>query len=496
MTGLSAYLVTLTALTATPVAESESVVLEFKASWCTPCKKMAPLVQSLIQAGGPIREIDVDKQRHLARRFQVQSIPTFILLIDGREVDRTVGGMSRNGLQKWFDRIQTSQGSSQNPHQATRGANNAGRNPATPIVRANNSDVPLHRSPQGLQSSVRLRVRDAKGVNYGSGTIIESRPDKTLILTCGHIFRAMNKAAEIDVEVFDASRVHKFAGHLVDFDLNSDLGLVSIQARKHLQPTSRLAPQSAAKHDSVYSVGCGGGEQPTIIQSQVTALNRYLGPDNVECTGIPVQGRSGGGLFNSDHCLVGVCIAADPNDKRGLYAGLGAIQQFLQRLQLGYLCRPQTVADGETTQLAITTPERSQPSSLDRPSTQAPLMPTGSVGDHRLQAPEVAADIQEAMAKSAHAEVVCIIRPLGSSRESSRVIILNRASEKFVKYLSAELKSQPQPTMQRIPRSEMEEPNWADQPQASTSPTRQQRGSAFRGTVPIPQRYQRARPMR
>ena len=104
--------------------------------------------------------------------------------------------MSRNGLQKWFDRIQTSQGSSQNPHQATRGANSAGRNPATPIVRANNSDVPLSRSPLGLQSSVRLRVRDAKGVNYGSGTIIESRPDKTLILTCGHIFRAMNKAAE------------------------------------------------------------------------------------------------------------------------------------------------------------------------------------------------------------------------------------------------------------------------------------------------------------
>jgi hypothetical protein len=77
-------------------------------------------------------------------------------------------------------------------------------------------------------------------------------------------------------------------------------------------------------------VGCGHGNNPTQQKHVVTQTDRYEGPSNIiECTGVPVQGRSGGGLFNQQGEVVGVCMAADEQGRRGLYVGLKAIQGFL-----------------------------------------------------------------------------------------------------------------------------------------------------------------------
>ncbi|MEO1994768.1 MAG: trypsin-like peptidase domain-containing protein [Planctomycetaceae bacterium] len=488
MTGLSVYLVTLSTLASAPVSSTESVVLEFSATWCTPCQKMAPLVHNLIQAGSPIRAIDIDTDRELARRFKVQNIPTFVLLINGREVNRTVGTMSRSGLQTWFHQIDATRAEIQHSRNRRHVSDEGTPTSRRRVVRANNDDTPKMADPQGLQSSVRLRVHDAKGVNYGSGTILESRPDRTLILTCGHIFRAMDKSAEVDVELFQQSRVHKFAGRLVDFDLNSDLGVVAIRTRTRL-PASQLSYQPAAKQEAVYSVGCGGGESPTIVHSQVTALNRYLGPDNIECSGVPIQGRSGGGLFNRDHNLIGVCIAADPQDQRGLYAGLGAIQQLLQRLDLDHLCQPHKPADKETSQRIANETRSTTPSANGPPGKPKTETRGSSPGDPAHAASGIASDIRQAMAESAQAEIVCIIRPLRGSQESSRVIILNRASDKFVKYLAAELKSQPQPTMKSFRRPATDEPKWASDPWRPETVTHRTSSLTARQ---IPRRYQRS----
>ncbi|MCA8987216.1 MAG: trypsin-like peptidase domain-containing protein, partial [Planctomycetaceae bacterium] len=167
------------------------------------------------------------------------------------------------------------------------------------IIRAqfdNDANV-THPTPHvdSQAANVRLRIRDDKGINYGSGTIVESKPGATYVLTCGHIFRNLSESSKVDVDIFVQDRFESFVGKVEKYDLDADVGLVSIPTDGVL-PVARLAvaPQQIATGDEVISVGCSGGQPPTTEQLSVTALNRYKGPDNIECTGVPVQGRSGG----------------------------------------------------------------------------------------------------------------------------------------------------------------------------------------------------------
>ena len=81
-------------------------------------------------------------------------------------------------------------------------------------------------------------------------------------------------------------------------------------------------------------VGCSNGKDPTVLETRVTSLDRYQGPPNIEASGAPAIGRSGGGLFNGKNELVGVCNNADPEGNEGIYAGLESIHDELDRLGL------------------------------------------------------------------------------------------------------------------------------------------------------------------
>ena len=94
------------------------------------------------------------------------------------------------------------------------------------------------------------------------------------------------------------------------------------------------------------SVGCDRGENPTALATRVTNVDRYQGPPNIEASGAPVEGRSGGGLFNSAGQLVGVCFAADYEGNEGLYTALESIHDELDRLNLSDIYRK---ADGRRT---------------------------------------------------------------------------------------------------------------------------------------------------
>ena len=128
------------------------------------------------------------------------------------------------------------------------------------------------------------------------------------------------------------------SGKTIAYDLEGDVGLLSIatDAKLPASPVASLADEVQVRQ-SVYSIGCGGGETPSREDLFVTAINRYLGPDNIECTGEPLQGRSGGGLFDAQGDVVGVCVAADPRDKRGLYAGLKVIHNLLSEHNFAHL---------------------------------------------------------------------------------------------------------------------------------------------------------------
>ena len=72
-------------------------LLDFRAKWCGPCRQMEPVISALARGTGRVQlsVIDVDDDPALAQRYDVRSMPTFVLLRDGREVGRIVGARPR-----------------------------------------------------------------------------------------------------------------------------------------------------------------------------------------------------------------------------------------------------------------------------------------------------------------------------------------------------------------------------------------------------------------
>jgi len=84
-------------------------VFYFTADWCNPCKKTRPVVEELKKEGFQFQMIDVDYEQLLAKQFQVKSIPTFILLEDGKELDRVTGAQTREELENFINYEKTIQ---------------------------------------------------------------------------------------------------------------------------------------------------------------------------------------------------------------------------------------------------------------------------------------------------------------------------------------------------------------------------------------------------
>ena len=359
------------------------VLLDFTAGYCQPCQQMVPVLQRMEEDNFPVRKIDITENPDTSRQYKVDRIPTLVLLVEGREAQRFVGLTSEDELRqamndaaRKLDMARRSQGGTATQQQPTafqedvvaaaenlpdnkearpglRGildrmksgltGSDAGAGAADlerPNFRAQSPDAPL--TPAGEQppvhpSCVRVRLIDGRTFDSGTGTIVHSTAGQSTIVTCAHVFKEVSDNAAIIVDVFKDGQVLKYPAKLLGGDHNSDVAFLSIQNTTQL-PTSPLASLLDLKADeSVFSLGCNNGDLPTRLNMNVIQVNRFKGPENIVCTEDPIQGRSGGGLFNSAGQLIGVCSGAFRKTKEGLYTGVSPVRALAAQLKLSYL---------------------------------------------------------------------------------------------------------------------------------------------------------------
>jgi thioredoxin 2 len=82
------------------------VLVDFWAAWCGPCRMVSPVLDKLArERPGRIKlvKVDVDKSPGLSRRFDVQAIPTLMVLVDGKVAARQAGAAPAEVLRAWLD---------------------------------------------------------------------------------------------------------------------------------------------------------------------------------------------------------------------------------------------------------------------------------------------------------------------------------------------------------------------------------------------------------
>lgn len=94
-------------------SSSKIIVIDFFATWCGPCKAMAPAMEQMQEKYGDkiiIRKIDVDEEQSLAQQYQIESIPTLVVISPSGEVlDKVVGAQPVEVLDEMFSKLASMQ---------------------------------------------------------------------------------------------------------------------------------------------------------------------------------------------------------------------------------------------------------------------------------------------------------------------------------------------------------------------------------------------------
>ncbi|MCA9246582.1 MAG: trypsin-like peptidase domain-containing protein [Planctomycetales bacterium] len=461
----------------------ETILLDFTADWCGPCQQMRPVVERLERNGYAVRVVNIDREPKLAARFGVAKIPCFVAVANGREIGRQLGATSYEQLAAMLGSQNSSQHAATQTvqhdpflagsgHASAQGQSLADLPPArqrdaaarAPLAAADatrnapaagTAQPPSELSVELVAATVRIRVEDPDGHSYGTGTIVDARQGEALILTCGHLFRDSGGKGLVTVDFQRNGQAATATARLLGFDLKRDLGVLTFRPEGEVR-VAPLAPadRRVACGDWVMNVGCNHGAAPSPRSSRITDIDKYLGPANFEVSGTPVEGRSGGGLFNQQGELIGICYAADPEDNEGVYAALTSIHAEVARLNLSkVLSRSseiQLAARDAATEAPVaehSMPDEfpQEPAGLRSVVLNDPQPPRNSAVQLAEHVESVArgemtaaerATLDEIANRSRDAEVICVIRPLNDPNAKSEIIVLDRASPEFLRQLT------------------------------------------------------------
>ncbi len=89
----------------TKVQESKLAVVDFSATWCGPCKMLAPVFHELAEeiADVDFFNADVDENRELAEKYSIQGVPSVLVFKGGALADRSVGFQPKENLRRFIE---------------------------------------------------------------------------------------------------------------------------------------------------------------------------------------------------------------------------------------------------------------------------------------------------------------------------------------------------------------------------------------------------------
>ena len=365
-------------------ADEQPMLYFFTSKGCAPCIQVKHVIQQLDSEGYPVTTVDVGQRPDWADAFRVTHTPTLALVRNNEVLAWQPRPMRAEELRGWFRTIRftpaapsgsgtnsksdsnrrTFVGSTARSDTATSDLsrrNSTQTRPAqTKVSLASNklsserggsfTSPTMHngtRRPKNkleskaLAATVRLQVKDETGISYATGTVVHTHGGESLVLTCGHVFRESKGRGEITAE-FDFGDGTPIAvpGQMLDYDSNAnDIALVAIQNGKHPLESVSIAPADSFvdRGNEVFSLGCDHGEDPTIRNTAIKNLARYDGSLKYDIFGRPVNGRSGGGLFNAKGQLIGVCNAAAVEVDEGIYTALETVHLQIAKSNLEHL---------------------------------------------------------------------------------------------------------------------------------------------------------------
>ena len=80
------------------------VLVDFFATWCGPCRMLAPILEELSQeVETPIYKVDVDECENLSRKFGILSIPTMIFFKNGQQIEKIVGLKTKQEIKQMLE---------------------------------------------------------------------------------------------------------------------------------------------------------------------------------------------------------------------------------------------------------------------------------------------------------------------------------------------------------------------------------------------------------